>query len=172
MWTASACRQYGRRGDRYATDLTDVECALIEPFLPPPKSDGGLRTTSLREMVSAILDVLRAGCQWRLLPTSFPPGSTVFGYRRQFRQLGIWTRLGAALLTDGREQAGRQASTSAAIIDRQSVKTTELADSRTSTRPRRSLRGLLARSQPASGQGFRAADRDCHGGFPLQAQKC
>jgi len=125
MWTDSARRQYERAGPRYATDLTDPEFALIEPFLPPPKSGGRLRTTSLREVLNAILYVLRTGCQWRMLPADFPPYSTVYGYFRQFWQLGIWTRIWAALLMEGREQAGKEASPSAAIVDSQSVKTTE-----------------------------------------------
>jgi transposase len=125
MWTDSARRQYERLGSRYATDLTDTEFPLIEPFLPPPKPGGRSRTTSLREVLNAILYVLRSGCQWRLLPTSFPPYSTVYGYFRQFWQLGVWTRIWAALLMDGREQAGKEASPSAAIVDSQSVKSTE-----------------------------------------------
>jgi transposase len=125
MWTDSARRQYERLGSRYATDLTDAEFALIEPFLPPPRSGGRSRTTSLREVLNAILYVLRSGCQWRLLPTNFPPYSTVYGYFRAFWQLGSWTRIWAALLMEGREQAGKEASPSAAIVDSQSVKTTE-----------------------------------------------
>jgi transposase len=125
MWTDSARRQYERAGGRYATDLTDPEFALIEPFLPPPKPGGRSRTTNLREVLNAILYVLRTGCQWRMLPTDFPPYSTVYGYFRQFWQLGIWTRIWAALLMEGREQAGKEASPSAAIVDSQSVKTTE-----------------------------------------------
>jgi len=60
-----------------------------------------------------------------MLPRGFPPYSTIYGYFRQFWQLGIWTRIWAALLMDGRERAGKEASPNAAIIDSQSVKTTE-----------------------------------------------
>ena len=62
MWTDSARRQYERLGGRYATDLADAEFALIEPFLPPPRPGGRSRTTSLREVLNAILHVLRTGC--------------------------------------------------------------------------------------------------------------
>jgi len=72
MWTDAARRQHERAGRRCATDLTDPEFAVIEPFLPPSRPGGRSRTTSLREVLNAILDVRRSGCQWRLLPTSFP----------------------------------------------------------------------------------------------------
>ena len=62
MWTDSVGRQNERLGGRYATDLTDAEFALIELFLPPPRPSGRARTTSLREVLSAILYVLRSGC--------------------------------------------------------------------------------------------------------------
>lgn len=63
MWTDSARRQYERLGGRYASDLTDAEFALIEPFLPAPKPGGRPRTTDLREVLNAIFYVLRTGCQ-------------------------------------------------------------------------------------------------------------
>lgn len=125
MWTNSARRQYERLGGRYATDLTNAEFALIEPFLPPPRPGGRSRTTRLREVPNAILYVLQSGCQWRLLPTNFPLCSTVYEYFRQFWQLGIWTRIWASLLMEGRELSGKDASPSAAIVNSQSAKTRE-----------------------------------------------
>lgn len=125
MWTASARRQYERLGYRYATDLTDEEFALIVPHLPRAKCGGRPRTTDIREVLNALLYLLRSGCQWRLLPQGFPPRSTVYGYFRRFWQEGIWMRIWAALLMDAREQAGKDASPTAGIIDSQSVKTTE-----------------------------------------------
>jgi transposase len=125
MWTNSARRRYERHGGRRAAHPTDPEFALIEPFLPPPKPPGRSRTTSLREVLNAILCVLRSGGQWRPLPGSFPPISAVDGCFRQFWQLGIWTRIWLSLLIDGRERAGKEASPSAAILDGQSVKTME-----------------------------------------------
>jgi len=125
MWTASARRQYERLGRRYATDLTDGEFALIVPHLPPAECGGRSRTTDLREVLNAILYLLRTGCQWRMLPEGFPPCSTVYGYFRRFWQEGIWSRIWAALLMDAREQAGKEASPTAGIVDSQSVKTTE-----------------------------------------------
>jgi transposase len=125
MWTASARHQYRRAGGRYATDVTDAEFARIEPLLPAARHGGRRRTTVLREVLNALLYLLRTGCPWRLLPREFPPRSTVYGYFRRFWQDGIWSTVQATLLMAAREQAGREASPSAAIIDSQSVKTSE-----------------------------------------------
>jgi len=125
MWTASARAQYRRSGRRYATDLSDTEFALIEPLLPAPRHGGRPRSTALREVVNAILYLLRSGCPWRLLPKDFPPRSTVYGYFRRFGQDGIWHQIWMVLTMAAREQAGREASPSAGIVDSQSVKTTE-----------------------------------------------
>ena len=90
MWTASARSQYRRSGGRYASDVTDAEFALIAPLLPGCKRGGRPRTTVLREVLNAILYLLRSGCPWRLLPKDFPPKSTVYGYFRRFGQDGVW----------------------------------------------------------------------------------
>ena len=125
MWTASARHQYRRTGGRYATDVTDAEFALIEPLLPAARRGGRRRTTVLREVLNALLYLLRTGCPWRMLPREFPPRSTVYGYFRRFWQEGVWSTIQATLLMAAREQAGREAQPTAAIIDSQSVKTTE-----------------------------------------------
>ena len=125
MWTASARAQYRRSGGRYASDVTDAEFALIGPLLPAAKRGGRSRTTVLREVVNAILYLLRTGCPWRLLPKDFPPKSTVHGYFRRFGQDGVWHRIWMMLTMAAREQAGRDAQPSAGIVDSQSVKTTE-----------------------------------------------
>jgi putative transposase len=125
MWTASARHQYRRTGGRYATDVTDAEFARIEPLLPAAKGGGRRRTTVLREVLNALLYLLRTGCPWRMLPREFPPRSTVYGYFRRFWQDGIWSTIQATLLPTARERAGRETQPTAAIIDSQSVKTTE-----------------------------------------------
>ena len=125
MWTASARYQYRRADGRYASDVTDAEFALIEPLLPAPKRAGRPRTTMLREVVNAILYLLRSGCPWRMLPKDFPPKSTVYGYFRRFGQEGVWHQIWLVLTMAAREQAGRDAQPSAGIVDSQSVKTTE-----------------------------------------------
>ena len=134
-WTASARRQYARPAVRYATDLTDAEFALLAPHLPAPSRVGRPREVDLREVLDAILYLLRTGCPWRLLPKSFPPKSfppksfppksTVFGYFRRLWEDGTWPTLHARLVMAAREQAGREASPTAGIVDSQSVRTTE-----------------------------------------------
>jgi len=125
MWTAFARSQYERLNDRYASDVTDDEFGLIEPLLPSAKRGGRQRSTDLREVLNAILYLVRTGCQWRMLPKEFPPKSTVYGYFRRFWHEGIWHRIWMVLLMQAREQAGKEASPTAGVVDSQSVKTTE-----------------------------------------------
>ena len=72
-WTETARREYRRDAPRYASDTTDCEWALIEPFMPPPKPLGRPRTTDLREVVNAILYIATTGCQWAMPPKDLPP---------------------------------------------------------------------------------------------------
>ena len=109
----------------YPTDLTDRQWTLLEPLLPPPKPGGRPRTVNLREVINAILYLLRSGCSWRMLPHDFPPWGTVWYYFRRWRIDGIWHSLHTQLYPEERQLEGRQDSPSAAIIDSQSVKTTE-----------------------------------------------
>jgi transposase len=71
---------------RYDTDLTDQQWAWIEPLLPPPSKDGPKEKHSRREIVNAILYVVRTGCAWRHLPKDFPPWSTVFWWFQKCAQ--------------------------------------------------------------------------------------
>ena len=114
-----------RLNARYASDVTDDEYGLIKPLLPPAKRDGRRRATDLREVLNAILYLIRTGCPWNMLPKGFPPKSTVYGYFRCFWQDGIWHRIWMILLMRVRERAGREASPTAGMVDSQSVKTTE-----------------------------------------------
>jgi putative transposase len=124
-WTAAARRRYARPAERYATDLTDAEYALLAPRLPAPNRLGRPREVDLREVLNAILYLLRTGCPWRLLPDGFPPRSTVFGYFRRLWEDGTWPALHAILVMAAREQAGREASPTAGIVDSQSARTSE-----------------------------------------------
>ena len=109
----------------YPSDVSDAQWALLEPLIPPARPGGRPRTTDMRQVVNAILYVLRTGCAWRLLPHDLPPWSTVYDYLRKFRLHGVWRRIHDALRNRVRRQEGREESPSAAILDSQSVKTTE-----------------------------------------------
>ncbi len=109
----------------YPTDLSDVEWAILQPLLPPPKPGGRPRSTNMREVVNAIFYVLRGGIPWRMLPHDFPPWQTVYHYFRLWRIAGVWEKLNTALREQLRVQQGRNPSPSAGILDSQSAKTTE-----------------------------------------------
>lgn len=109
----------------YPSDLSDEEWQRIEPLVPVHTGIGRPVKWSRRELVNAMLYVLRTGCQWRLLPHDFPPYGTVFYHFRQWRRLGLWEGINQALREQVRVAAGREAQPSAGVVDSQSVKTTE-----------------------------------------------
>ena len=109
----------------YPSDLTDKQWELLSPLLPAAKPGGRPRTVELREILNAILYVLRTGCAWRMLPHDLPPWQTVYKYFRGFSEDGTWERVHDAMRPNVREGEGRSAMPTAAIIDSQSVKTTE-----------------------------------------------
>ncbi len=121
----------------YPSDLTDAQWQIIEPLLPPPKPGGRPRTTKLREVVNAVFYLSRSGCSWRMLPHEFPPWGTVHYYARRWRRDSTWEGVMNALREQVRKQSGRQATPSAAIIDSQSVNTTEKGGHAATTQPRK-----------------------------------
>jgi transposase len=125
MWTPTTRAQHSRAGLRYGSDLTDAEWLLLSPFLPPPCGCGRHRKWEMREIVNAIFYVLRGGVAWSLLPKCFPPWPTAYRWFARFRDDGTWEAINHQLVMLDRERAGREASPTAAVIDSQSVKTTE-----------------------------------------------
>ena len=109
----------------YPTDLSDAEWHRLAPLVPRPKAGGRPPKYPRREIVNAILYVVRSGCAWRLLPHEFPSWRVVYHYFRLWRLQGLWRRLHDRLRKWLRQAAGRQRTPSAAILDSQSVKTTE-----------------------------------------------
>ncbi len=109
----------------YPTDLTDAQWAILEPLVPPPQPGGRPPAHARRELINAMLYVLRGGIAWRAMPHALPPWQTVYHYFRLRRLDGTWEHINAALRERVRRQAGRDPTPRAAIIDSQSVKTTE-----------------------------------------------
>ena len=109
----------------YPSDLTDVEWQILAPCIPAAKPGGHPRTVAIRRILNGIFYQLRGGCAWRMLPREYGPWSTVYAYFRRWRNDGTWEHIHTWLRERVRQRAGRKAVPTAAIIDSQSVKTTE-----------------------------------------------
>jgi transposase len=125
----------------YPTDLTNAEWQILEPLLPPERPGGRHRGYHMRDVIDAIQYVLRGGVAWRLVPHDLPHWRTAYEYFRQWRDDGTWVRIHDHLHEDVRKQMGRDGHPSAAIIDSQSVKTTEKGGPTATTGRRRSTAG-------------------------------
>ena len=110
----------------YATDLSDAEWQILEPFIPAVKSGGRPPKWSRRLILDGIFYVVRSGCQWKLLPREFPPWKTIYHYFRLWRIDGTWEHLNATLRERERTRQGRNPQPSACIMDSQSAKTTSV----------------------------------------------
>lgn len=121
----------------YPTDLSDAQWAILDPLVPPPLPGGRPPAHPRRELINAMLYVLRGGIAWRALPHEFPPWQTVYHYFRLWRDDGTWERINRTLRACMRVRDGRHAQPSGAIIDSQSVKTTEKGGSAGTTAARR-----------------------------------
>jgi transposase len=143
MWKPEHRIAADRSGLRYPSDLTGAEWAVVEPMVPLAKPGGRKRTIDVREILNGIFYVLWTGCQWQALPKDLPPKSTVWAYFHH------------ALYVAVREQAGRGASPTTAIIDSQSVKGAQKGRPR-STR-RASMRARRSRVASATFSSIRSA---------------
>lgn len=121
----------------YPTDLTDDEWRVLEPLIPPAKPGGRPRSVDSREIVNAIRYQVRSGGAWRLVPHEFPPWPTVYAYFRRWEADGTWERIAGVGRRELRVALGRRSEPSAAILDSQTVKTTEKGGRVATTRARR-----------------------------------
>ena len=125
MWTVENRRRYDRGKLRYPSDVTDGEWDFLEPLIPEAKPGGNRRHVDEREVVDGLMYILSTGCQWRAIPKDLPPRSTLYRYFDDWSYDGTLERMHHALYQSCREQAGREAQPTAAIIDSQSVKSAE-----------------------------------------------
>ena len=109
----------------YPTDMTDAQWETIAPLIPPAKPGGRPRRVDMRAVSNGIFYIVRTGCAWRMLPKEYPPWETVYYYFARFKKDGTWQKIHDALRRPARVQSGRDPEPTAAIIDSQSVKTTE-----------------------------------------------
>ena len=173
MWTPTTRKQHIRKTSRYQTDVTDEEWRAIMPHLPAANSTGRPRAWPMREIINGIFYVMRSGCPWRLLPSDLPPWSTIYRWFAKFRDEDRFAKINHALVMFDRERTGRQSSPTGAIIDSQSVKTTEAGGPRGNDAGKRStdasamhssirmgVASYSSRTQQASKIAM-AADRSC-----------
>ncbi len=118
---------------RYPTDLTDAQWAVLAPLIPPPTPGGRPRRLDMRQVLNAIFYIDRAGCQWRMLPREYPNWKTVYWYFTRWQDDGTWEHITDALRRRVRRQVGRNPEPSAGIRDSQSVTTTQRGASAATT---------------------------------------
>jgi putative transposase len=117
VWTSENRVRYDRSKLRYPSDLTDAEWGHVAPVIPPARRGGNRRHVDEREVVNGLMYILSTGCQWRAIPKDLPPRSTLYDYFDLWSYDGTLDRLHEALYVKCREQAGRDASPTAAILD-------------------------------------------------------
>jgi putative transposase len=109
----------------YPSDLTDEQWKLVEPHIPPEKWGGRTRSVDVREVLNGIFYLLRSGCGWRAIPHDLPNWNTCRHYYDRFVRDGTWHVIHERLRERCRWLEDRCSEPSAAIVDSQSVKTTE-----------------------------------------------
>ena len=155
MWNPEHRFAAERHGLRYPSDLTNAEWALVEPMIPPARRGGRPRNVNLREVLNAIFYVLSTGCQWNALPKDLPPKSTAHYYFMLWDWDGTLERIHHWLYVASREQVGREASQTAAIIDSQSARAAQKGALRLIRRA--SMRARRSRDASATSSSIRSA---------------
>jgi len=118
------CRD-DRRHLGYPSDLMDEEWAEVGPETPPAKPGGNARRVDIRQVVNGLIYLLSAGCQWRAIPKDLPPTSAIHDYFDRWYDDGTLERMHHALYVKCRERDEPAASPTAAVIERQGVKSAE-----------------------------------------------
>lgn len=121
----------------YPTDLKDAEWKILKALLPDAKEGGRPRSVDLREILNAIFYRERSGCAWDMLPHDLPAAKTVYDYFNKWSRDGTWERINGILVRRVRQAEGRDPEPSAAMIDSQSVKTTEKGANVATMQPRK-----------------------------------
>ena len=106
----------------YPSNLKDKECELTRHHFEYSNGYGNQAVHTRRSLVDGILYVVKTGCQWRMLPSDFPPWQTVYGYFRRLSQTGVWEKVLAELVKTRRLKSGRNEHPTLLIIDAQSIK--------------------------------------------------
>lgn len=114
--------EYKRTG--YPSDLTNEQWEKIAEYFP----SGNKSKHHKRNLVEAVMYVVKTGCQWRALPHDYPPYSTVYNFYSRAKKKGIWEKVMQFLVKETHMKAGRDAEPSYALIDSQSVKTAYRSD--------------------------------------------
>src|ERR1700712_3399488 len=125
MWTEKSrgrMAEIAKKTKRYPSDLTDEEWEVIAPLMPKPGQRGRPREVEFREVINAVRYLVRSGCGWRMLPVHFGHWRTVYGWFRELARRFLFQTIHDVALMLAREQAGREAGPSGAVIDSQTIK--------------------------------------------------
>lgn len=113
----------------YTSDLSDEQWSLLEPLIPKSRWGRPIEI-DMRSAINGMFYVVKTGCQWENLPREYPKASSVYYHYHKWCADGTWERMNQALCRLVRQAAGREGNPSAAIMDSQSVKTTQVGGER------------------------------------------